>query len=547
MLDSAQFDALRHNLVSLGGRRLLALGLLGVGVIAVVLGAAFYLNRPTTEVLYSGLERNDVAAIGDALRQSNISFDVSADGATIYVPVGQTSLARMTLAERGLPHSGGIGNELYDKLGSLGLTTFMQEVTKVRALEGELSRSIQMMRGIRAARVHIVVGEEGSFRRGKTAPTASVLVRTIGGDDRQMADAIRRLVASAVPSMKSDDVSVMNVDGRLIASGPDMFERAPDALLSLERQVAADIRERIARTLTPYLSQRNFQVSVAAQLNTDQKKTSETTFDPDSRVGRSVRVVKEHQSSQNAAGQQSVGVDANLPRPRSSSGDSKQSADDKTKREETTTYEVSSRSTATTKTGYTIDGISVALMINRSALAASLGGKPSPEETAKQIEEIEQVVARAAGVKKDRGDGVKISVVEFSDPGRELEPVSGPSLLEISARQIGAVFNGLIFLAVVGLILAFAVRPGLKALHALPPMQADVPALVAADGASDLAIPPPSAPQLQTNEAGSPTFETALLERRDKAIRKQLEQLIDVDEQHAAAILAQWIREGAPA
>lgn len=547
MLDSAQFDALRHNLVSLGGRRLLALGLLGVGVIAVVLGAAFYLNRPTTEVLYSGLERNDVAAIGDALRQSNISFDVSADGATIYVPVGQTSLARMTLAERGLPHSGGIGNELYDKLGSLGLTTFMQEVTKVRALEGELSRSIQMMRGVRAARVHIVVGEEGSFRRGKTAPTASVLVRTIGGDDRQMADAIRRLVASAVPSMKSDDVSVMNVDGRLIASGPDMFERAPDALLSLERQVAADIRERIARTLTPYLSQRNFQVSVAAQLNTDQKKTSETTFDPDSRVGRSVRVVKEHQSSQNAAGQQSVGVDANLPRPRSSSGDSKQSADDKTKREETTTYEVSSRSTATTKTGYTIDGISVALMINRSALAASLGGKPSPEETAKQIDEIEQVVARAAGVKKDRGDGVKISVVEFSDPGRELEPVSGPSLLEISARQIGAVFNGLIFLTVVALILAFAVRPGLKALHAVPPVQADVPALVAADGASDLAIPPPSAPQLQTNEAGSPTFETALLERRDKAIRKQLEQLIDVDEQHAAAILAQWIREGAPA
>lgn len=547
MLDSAQFDALRHNLVSLGGRRLLALGLLGVGIVAVVLGAAFYLNRPTTEVLYSGLERNDVAAIGDALRQSNISFDVSADGATIYVPVGQTSLARMTLAERGLPHSGGIGNELYDKLGSLGLTTFMQEVTKVRALEGELSRSIQMMRGVRAARVHIVVGEEGSFRRGKTAPTASVLVRTIGGDDRQMADAIRRLVASAVPSMKSDDVSVMNVDGRLIASGPDMFERAPDALLSLERQVAADIRERIARTLTPYLSQRNFQVSVAAQLNTDQKKTSETTFDPDSRVGRSVRVVKEHQTSQNAAGQQSVGVDANLPRPRSSSGDSKQSADDKTKREETTTYEVSSRSTATTKTGYTIDGISVALMINRSALAASLGGKPSPEETAKQIDEIEQVVARAAGVKKDRGDGVKISVVEFSDPGRELEPVSGPSLLEISARQIGTVFNGLIFLTVVALILAFAVRPGLKALHAVPPVQADVPALVAADGASDLAIPPPSAPQLQTNEAGSPTFETALLERRDKAIRKQLEQLIDVDEQHAAAILAQWIREGAPA
>ncbi len=95
---------------------------------------------------------------------------------------------------------------------------------------------------------------------------------------------------------------------------------------------------------------------------------------------------------------------------------------------------------------------------------------------------------------RDGNDGV-------ADGPGTVEPVASGG----SARQIGAVFNGLIFLAVVGLILAFAVRPGLKALHALPPMQADVPALVAADGASDLAIPPPSAPQLQTNEAGSPT------------------------------------------
>src|ERR1019366_1847363 len=116
-----------------------------------------------------------------------ISFDVSADGATVLVAVGQTAQARMTLAEKGLPHSGSVGNELFDKLGSLGLTSFMQEVTKVRAMEGELARTIQMMRGVKAARVHIVMADEGSFRRAKQLPSTSVVFRTESSDDRSTA------------------------------------------------------------------------------------------------------------------------------------------------------------------------------------------------------------------------------------------------------------------------------------------------------------------------------------------------------------------------
>jgi flagellar M-ring protein FliF len=190
----------------------------------------------------------------------------------------------MALAERGLPHSGSVGNELFDKLGSLGLTSFMQEVTRVRAIEGELGGTIQMIQGVKAARVHIVLGDEGSFRRERQPLSASVVIRTDGADDRAAGQAIRHLVAAAIPNMKIDEVTVLNVDGRLLASGPDSIEKSPDNLVALEETVSQDIREKINATLAPYLSLRNFQVSVAARLNADQKQTNETTYDPDSRV-----------------------------------------------------------------------------------------------------------------------------------------------------------------------------------------------------------------------------------------------------------------------
>ncbi|MGI4764851.1 MAG: flagellar basal-body MS-ring/collar protein FliF, partial [Janthinobacterium lividum] len=167
-MDQAQ--RLWANLMQLGGRKLGALAAIGVAIFALVGVGGYYLSRPATETLYSGLDRGDVASIGAALHDADISFDVSPDGTAVAVHYGQTAQARMLLAERGLPHSGNAGYELYDKMGSLGLTSFMQDVTRVRALEGELARTIQTISGIRAARVHVVLPDEGSFRRARQPP-----------------------------------------------------------------------------------------------------------------------------------------------------------------------------------------------------------------------------------------------------------------------------------------------------------------------------------------------------------------------------------------
>jgi len=551
----AQARRLFENLMALGVKRLTALALVGFSVFALTGFAGFYLSRPTMETLYSGLDREDVIGIGTALREAGIGFDVSSDGATVLVPVGQTAQARMTLAEKGLPHSGSVGNELYDKLGSLGLTSFMQEVTRVRAIEGELARTVQMMRGVKAARVHIVLGDEGSFRRERQPPSASVIIRTDGGDDRLTGQAIRHLVAAAVPNMKIEQVTVLNVDGQLLASGGESVEQAPDNLLGLEKNVSQQIRENIVTTLAPYLSIKNFQVSVAARLNADKVQTNETIYNPDQKAERSVRTTKEKTSAQNTSGSPPAGVQSNLPKGQNASSDSKQSNDSTDKKEDLTNYEISSKSVTTTSAGFVVNGLSVAVLINKASLAASLGDKATPDAIDKQVKEIEQLVVSAAGLRKERGDDVKISVVDFVDAGKDLEPAPGPSFVEILEHQTGTLISAGSVLLVAGLLIWFGVRPLTKALLAPPVSEVseETPALDG-PGIGEMQSGFSMAPMgemgdesnmlIKSDEEPDQAIE-ALIERREKGPQRQLQKLVDFDEEHAAAILRQWIREGA--
>lgn len=550
----AQAERLWTNLLALGARRLAVLGLIGFTVAAAIGLLGYYMSRPANETLYSGLDRDDVVTMGAALREAGIPFDVSADETTILVPVGEAAVARMTLAEKGLPHSGSVGNELFDKLGSLGLTSFMQEVTRVRAMEGELARTIQMMHGVKAARVHIVMGDEGSFRRERQPPSASVVIRTAVSDDSSTAQAIRHLVAAAVPGMKLEEVTVMNVDGLLLASGSDSMDQAPSNMLALQKSVSQSIQDSVRRTLAPYLSLKNFQISVAARLNTDKKQTNETIYNPDQRVERSVRVIKESQSSQNTSGQTPTSVERNLPQSKTPAGDSKQSNDENQKREELTNYEISSKATTTTSSGYTIDNLSVAVLVNRAAF----GAKATQDAVDKQVKDIEQLVSSAAGLRKERGDTIKVLVVDFVDSGHDLEPVPGPSVVELLLRQSGSLISAAAVIGAAMLLIWFGIRPATKMLLAAPPPSAPEainllsgggfqPALAAA-GASAAALPGVSPENFLIEPSDqSNGLVDELIARKSKSPQRQLEQLIEHDEEQAAAILKQWIRQGSSA
>lgn len=546
MTGREQIERLWASLQKLGSRRLIALAMIGLSVFVMTGLAGYFLSWPAMEVLYSGLDRQDVNRIGAALREADVVFDVNADGNTILVRYGETSRARMLLAEKGLPNSPNAGNELFDKLGSLGLTSFMQEVTRVRALEGELARTIQLMRGVKAARVHIVMPDEGSFRRTRQPPSASVVIRTDAADDLSAARAIRHLVAASVPGMKMEEVTVLNTEGALLATGNDLADTAPGGMLTLEKTVSQEILDNIRKTLAPYLGLRNFQVSVAARLNTDKKQTNETIFNPDSRVERSVRVMRQNQVSQNSSSQSPVTAERNIPQETPRADDGKQSNEENQKREELTNYELSSKTINTVSGGYGIESLSVAVLVNWASLAAALGDKATPEAIDRQMSELGQLVASAAGAHTERGDVIKISAVDFIDAGRELEPQPPPPVAELLLRQSGNVLNAATVLIVTLLLIWFGLRPAAKAIFSAPSRAVDASVeLAALENLAGLDAEDEARPQLQNwGGQGDVNLIEDLANMPRRSPQKRLEQIVEYDEEQAAAILKQWMHRG---
>jgi len=526
------------NLQQLGHKRLMALAAIGLFVFAAIGTSAYYLSRPEMSVLYSALQREDVNRIGAALQEAGVVFDVNAEGSQILVKPTQAAQARMLLAEKGLPRSTSGGYELFDKLGSLGLTSFMQEITRVRAMEGELARTIQLMRGVKAASVHLVLADKGSFRRDQQPASASVVVRTETSESGNVAQAIRHLVASAVPGLAAEKVTVLNTDGTLLATGGEAGQFGTAKLAGLQQSVNREIQDNVRKALTPYLGLENFEISVATDLNTDRRETSETVFNPEQKVERSVRVVRENDTSQNSATQEPTTVEQNVPERAVRADGGQRSSEEKQRREELTNYEISSKKTQTVSDGYAIAKMSIAVLINRPRLVESLGASPSPEAIDARLEDVRQVVASAAGVNGQRGDNIKVLAVDFLQGSRTLEPTAPVGVGEALLRQSGTLINAVTILALAALIIWFGLRPSINAILKRPP-PSPVAALADATGIAG------GDPQLQIAgaEIGLNLIGDLTNASQRSPIRK-LEQLIEFDEAQAAAILKQWIHEG---
>lgn len=527
----------------LGPRRLIALGLIGATVLLAIALGTYYLSQPEREPLYTGLSREDVTRMGVVLKDAAIPFDVSADGTAILVAHSNTANARMLLAEKGLPQSSSSGYELFNELGSFGLTSFMQEITRVRALEGELARTIQSMKGIKAARVHIVLPDRGTFRREQQPASASVVIRTENADDTSSAQAIRHLVAAAIPGMKTDRVTVLNTQGAVLATGDDGQGAGGAKMARLEQQVNRQVEENIRRTLTPYLGLNNFEISVAARLNTDQRTVNETTFDPNSRVERSVRVIKENGLSQNRSTDTPTTVQQNIAQEQVAAGAGNDSNEENSRREELTNYEISSKSVQTVQDGYTIEGLSIAVLINRDRLVAhaSSGADALPVET--QIMEIEQLVHSAAGFDRQRGDQLKVAAVAFANGGQEMEPVPPLGLMDVFMRQIGTLINAAAILIMAVLLIWFGLRPAVRAIVARPYEQQAEQAMLESQ-ATDVATAALTGgtETTQLGQAEDVDLIGDLTSRMNRSPLKRLEQIIEYDEEQAAAILRQWLR-----
>lgn len=555
-MDWSQFNKSLQSLKALGGARLGALAAVFVLVAGFIFGASYFATRSSYETLYVGLTQQDISRMGVVLSEAGIPFESSIDGTKLLVPLGQAAEARARLAEKGLPGSATAGYELFDKLGALGLTTFMQQITKVRALEGELSRTIQNLRGVKAARVHIVLPEAGTFRYSKQQPAASVVIKTELQGDASSALAIRHLVASSIPEMTASQVSVISTDGTVLAAGSDGASELPTKSVELERTLARQTQDNISRTLVPYLGLENFEVSANVRVNVDKRQTSETNFDPDKRVERSVRVVKEAQSAQEASNKSAVTTEQNVPNEAGSSSNSDQNKRNQDRKEETTNYEIGTKQTSVTSEGYRVENLSVAVVINKKKIAEALGKEPTEEELKTQMAELEKLTRSAAGIDDQRGDKFMITAVNFTPSAGMSEADAGGGITSLAFGLAGTLVKSLTILAVCAMIIWAGFKPLTRALLTSPGGGGaeGVLALESSDAPTFKPTESLEMPEMSTafsssfdNPFGAP--EIGSMGESGRGMRaalpdpkKRLEEIFLADEDRSTAVIRDWVR-----
>src|SRR5471030_88529 len=282
-----------------------------VAVMAALIGFfAFVIMRVTTPqmtTLFTDLSTEDSSGIIKDLERQAIPFELRNDGAVIMVPKDKVTRLRMKLAEGGMPKGGGVGYEIFDKSDALGTTSFVQNINHLRALEGELSRTIRAIDRVQQARVHLVLPERPLFSREKAEPSASIVLKVRGTLEAQQVRAIRHLLASAVNGLKPQRVSVVDETGRLLADGSGDEtgggSSADERKLTYERRM----RDQVESIVTSVVGPGHARVQLTAEFDFNRITQTSDKFDPESRVVRSSQTREETMANGDTSGAVSVG------------------------------------------------------------------------------------------------------------------------------------------------------------------------------------------------------------------------------------------------
>ena len=437
-------------------------GALGALVIAILVAIIFTFSKPQMTVLFSGLTDADAGAVVSELESMDVPVRVSGDGRTIYAPSGRVPRLRMLLAEQGIPAGGAVGYELFDDKSSLGLTSFMQDMTRLRALEGELSRTIQTLDTVESARVHLVLARRDPFSRERADPTASVVVRMRGARnlDGDQAAAIRHLVASAVPSLNPGRVSVM--DARMGAVFAE--ETGPMAGAASVNGLQGEIEERLARAaesvLVPTLGAGRVAVRVNADLRTEREVRRSERFDPQETVLRSRQIIDETESAIEPNGDQPVTVEQNLPEADvGNTGGNAGSSSDIERSESVTNFEISSvRSEMVLEPG-DVERLSVSVIVDNKRSVDEDGNVVFEPRTEQELAQIAGLVRSAIGFDASRGDVITVENMPFIDLEATMPRFAPSNISEVVYRNFDSITQA-VALLLIGVALIFGVvRP----------------------------------------------------------------------------------------
>ena len=371
-------------------------------------------QTPNMAPLYTGLSLEDSSAIVTELQTLNIPYELRGEGDTILVPRDQITTVRMSLAGQGLPQRGQVGYEIFDQQSTLGATSFVQNVNNVRALEGELARTISSLARIKSARVHLVLPERELFRRERKDPSASIVLSVRGELSTGEIRAIQHMVSSAIEGLTPARVAIVDDQGNLLASGTGDSEEGALSGEAAERTLSFEnrLRTRVEDMLANIVGAGRARVEIAAEIDFNRSTTTQETFDPEGQVVRSTQTRESENLASGANGQ--VTVANELPGASQNNG-AAGATEQGTSTEEVINYEISKTTqTAVTEAG-AVKRLSVAVVVDGTYATDANGVATYQPRSAEEMAQILTLVRSAVGYTETRGDTVEVVNLQFAE------------------------------------------------------------------------------------------------------------------------------------
>jgi flagellar M-ring protein FliF len=524
-------------LKSMGMGRIVALGIVGMALIGFFAYVTVRISEPQMALMYSELSQDDAAQVISELDLLSIPYTLGGDGTKIFVPQDKVLRLRLSMAERGLPKGGSVGYEIFDNTDTLGTTSFVQNLNYMRALEGELSRTIGEIVQVQSARVHLVLPEREIFSRERREPSASIVLRVRGDLGRAQVKSIQHLVSSAVQGLKPGKVSIIDEQGNLLASGADEEDGAivSGALEERNLNYESRVRKQVETIVASIVGPDKARVEVSAELNLNRVTRTSDTYDPESQVARSTQTEEENSSAANgAAAQNGVTVGNALPEAGAGgegAGGNKESSNRVT---ETVNYEISHTTETQIQEAGGIKRLSVAVLVDGTYAQQADGSVVYAPRSEEDLAKINTLVRSAIGFDTERGDQVEVINLQFA--ARELpEPLMNEeeTFLSLTKADYFRIGESATLAILTVIVLLMVVRPLLRRVISGENMIAANGATLALAGASagggtgtdgEQAMLPPG---VQAQLAGVAAGNGAGLEGAENA-ENPIESMIDI-------------------
>lgn len=537
---------------------------LGAFRVALILGSSifvllligfviFKLTATSKAILYTNLNPDDSAIIISRLEAMGIDYEVNNSGKDLLVPVVRVPILRMQFAQEGIPKSGSVvGYEIFDKTDSLGSSQFVNNVNLLRALEGELAKTISSLGPVDAARVHIVMPKKEMFSKSGSTSSASIVLKMKNGQtlSKQEVASVSHIVATAVPDLKVENITIVDNKGKplkLSASEDNMAATLTDTVAEYQRVVEDKLKEKLISLLEKSVGIGKVQTNVAAEINFDREITNAETFDPEKSVVRSKRTSDEADNEKDATAE--VSVSTNLGNPTAGGSISK----NKNKNDEVINYEVSKTITNKISEAGRIKRLSIAILVdgnytfttNPDTKAQEVNYTPRTEQ---ELQQLKTLAASAVGLDTSRGDNLEVINMRFSDDFLTMPIEEKP--LDWLKNDLENIVQTIVIGTVIILLALLVVRPVLIR-NLESQKEQDEQELLATNPLIPTAqftepLPPATAQQLadaalQDEEEIELSNTMSPDDKRKASLVRQINEIIDTHPEEAVSIIRNWL------